>query len=131
MAEVLLLTTQRDGPAAYMVHAEPVPGRTACGIGVGDTLPADARPSAAERAEMAEARRCHICFPLHNRSEVRQVACPACGAQPGEHCTGMRDKRRESNHREREQALRQRELERLNEGTGFTTPSIMKGPDGN
>lgn len=64
MAEVLLLTMQtRHRPAVYMLHAEPVPGRTRCGISVGDRLPDDARPSAAERAEMADARRCRICFP--------------------------------------------------------------------
>lgn len=40
----------------------------------------------------------------YSRTQVRQVACPACKAQPGENCIGARGKRRLSNHREREQA---------------------------
>lgn len=47
----------------------------------------------------------------YSRTQVRQVACPACQAQPGENCIGARGKRRLSNHREREQArLRGRQV---------------------
>lgn len=69
MGEVLLLTTQRRGPAAYVVHDESKRGQTSCGISVGDPLPHDAQPSEAERAEAAQARRCQICFPDQARLE--------------------------------------------------------------
>lgn len=64
MGEVLLLTTQRRGPAQYVVHDESVPGQTTCGISVGRPVPDDARPPVAERAKAFAARRCQICFPL-------------------------------------------------------------------
>lgn len=38
-----------------------------------------------------------------SRTEVRYVYCPACKAQPGQHCIGKRKKVREMNHRERVQ----------------------------
>lgn len=69
MAEVLLLTTQRRGPAEYMIHDESEPGWTRCKIGVGGPLPGDARPPQAERAKAAAARRCQICFPDQARLE--------------------------------------------------------------
>lgn len=41
------------------------------------------------------------------RTMVRQVACPNCGAEPGRLCIGVRDKPRETNHKERVEAANQ------------------------
>jgi hypothetical protein len=40
-------------------------------------------------------------LPKMPRSLVRTVACPSCGAAPGERCVGSRGKLREANHAER------------------------------
>lgn len=39
--------------------------------------------------------------PQPSRSQVRSIRCPVCGAAINELCRGKRDKKRESNHRER------------------------------
>jgi hypothetical protein len=39
-----------------------------------------------------------------SRTAARSVACPACAAEPGERCRGVRGREREANHRERVQA---------------------------
>lgn len=36
-------------------------------------------------------------------TEVRSTVCPYCGAEPGEHCVGVR-KARKANHQERVKA---------------------------
>jgi hypothetical protein len=40
-----------------------------------------------------------------SRTQAQTIACPRCGAAPGQPCTGARGKPRESMHRERHQAL--------------------------
>ena len=39
-----------------------------------------------------------------SRTAARTVQCPACGAEPGEHCRRTRGGQREQNHRERVEA---------------------------
>lgn len=43
---------------------------------------------------------------IANRTLVRDIACPECGAQPGQRCVGVRVERRTANHQARWDAYR-------------------------